>query len=63
MDSVKATTTPNAAPDLLTDRRRNAIVIRASGANVENSHRVGDMTNGSINKPNSIFDFSYLEMH
>lgn len=50
MDSVKATNTPKAAPDLLTDRRRNATVISVSGASVEKSQRVGGITVGSINK-------------
>lgn len=47
MDKIKENIIPNAAPDLLTDFLRNAIVISVSGANVEKSQRVGGMTGGS----------------
>lgn len=44
MDNIKATIMPNAAPLLLTDLRRSAIIINASGASVENNQRVGGIT-------------------
>uniref|UniRef100_A0A034W9Q9 Uncharacterized protein n=1 Tax=Bactrocera dorsalis TaxID=27457 RepID=A0A034W9Q9_BACDO len=49
MDKMKENIIPSAAPDLLTDFLRSAIVISVSGANVENSQRVGGMTGGSSN--------------
>lgn len=47
MDKIKENSMPNAAPDLLTDFLRSAIVISVSGANVENNQRIGGITDGS----------------
>lgn len=65
MESAKATSTPKAAPDLLTERRRSATVIRVSGASVEKSQRVGGMTVGSKNKyrsPEGISDYKSIDI-
>lgn len=48
-DNIRAITRPKAAPDIFTDLRLKATIIKVIGANVENSHLIGDITFGSKN--------------
>lgn len=49
MDKRTATIMPRAAPDIFTDLRFKAVIIKANGAKIENSHRVSGITLGSAN--------------
>lgn len=47
MDKRTAIITPKAAPDVFTDLRFKAVIIKAKGANIEKSHLVGGIILGS----------------